>query len=179
MLTHTAAVEQAVNAYKQALQEGFAQQRQNLNTELQLGGERKNELDEKVREKRAQRSREWNQWEQDNMRYIVAYQGAGKTGELFYDTLNWKKELDERTVLIEAKRELLSRKEQERDTEGAEKLRALILMDEQSADYQEALHQPDDADVQGGVRRKTTHDCDASGACQKLSVRTIRSWNTS
>ena len=141
MLTHTATVEQAVNAYKQALQEGFAQQRQNLNTELQLGGELKNELDEKVREKRAQRSREWNQWEQDNMRYIVAYQGAGKTGELFYDTLNWKKELDERTVLIEAKRELLSRKEQERDTGGAEKLRALILMDEQSADYQEALHQ--------------------------------------
>lgn len=141
MLTHTAAVEQAINAYKQALQEGFAQQRQNLDTELQLGGELKNELDEKVEEKRAQFSREWNQWKLDNIHYVFNDQSGGDSGELFQDTLNWKKELDERAVQIEAKRELLSRKEQEGDAEGAEKLRAMILMDEQSADYQEALHQ--------------------------------------
>lgn len=141
MLTHTVAVEQAINAYKQALQEGFAQQRQNLDTELQLGGELKNELDEKVEEKRAQFSREWNQWKMDNIHYVFNDQSGGDSGELFQDTLNWKKELDEKAVQIEAKRELLSRKEHDGDTEGAEKLRALILMDKQSADYQDALHQ--------------------------------------
>lgn len=112
-----------------------------MNADLQVEGALKDELDQKIEKKRVLLSREWDQWQQNNIRYIVNYNGNGKTGKLFQDTLNWKKELDERAVQIEAKRELLSRKEQDRDTEGAEKLRALILMDEQSADYQEALHQ--------------------------------------
>ena len=141
MLTHTAAVEQAVNAYKQALQEGFAQQRQNLRIDLQLGTKQKDELDKQVEKKRAQYSREWNQWKLDNIHYALNDQSGGDSGELFQDTLNWKKELDERKILIEAKRELLRQQEQKGDTDSAEKLRALILMDEQSADYQEALHQ--------------------------------------
>lgn len=143
MLSHSDTLESAINRYKDALAAAY-QAQENGRTNLEPSGQEKIRLQELLAKKNTEYEKERQKTEDDLKKRKNSPSGTstGDIDKLLEDCCNWHKEENFYKADIEAKKALAKELEK---TKGKEKeaanIRALLLLDEQNAEYKEAHYQ--------------------------------------